>query len=286
MDILSFVNSKDIRDYLHEIDYECDTMQAAWLVYQSTYKTYEEKHEAWNWIIENMPDCEMPERRFSVARPSIHEYLKELMEFRDRYKKRIKKGKYPKPYKKMTMEEWDLYEHAFESRWYCFPTPFKEGDIVYECHDKPHNHDCVCRGTFVLKGINNTEEDIKSRAHHADVSDMNAWGWYSDCDGTIYAEVMHNYMDLVRFTGELKGQERIQLAVSNYIKGEIGIELLLQSQRTLMMRDYGEEGMVNWYTDEGLELAGIAGLPKLTKKQKKKNRKRRKKIVKEMYGEA
>ena len=97
---------------------------------------------------------------------------------------------------------------------------------------------------------------------------------------------MFNYMNLVRFTGELKGQERIQLALSNYIKGEISIELLLQSQRTLMMRDYGENGMVNWYTDEGLELAGIADLPKLTKKQQKKNRKKRKKKVKEMYEEA
>ena len=31
MDILSFVNSKDIRDYMHEIDYKCDSMQVAWL---------------------------------------------------------------------------------------------------------------------------------------------------------------------------------------------------------------------------------------------------------------
>ena len=100
MDILSFVNSKDIRDYLHEIDYKCDSMQAAWLVYQNFSKSYDEKHEAWQWIIDNMPDCGMPKRRFNVERPSLHAYLKELMEFEDKHRNRIEKGKYPKPAKK------------------------------------------------------------------------------------------------------------------------------------------------------------------------------------------
>ena len=278
MDILSFVNSKDIRDYLREIDYKCDTMQAAWLVYQNFTRSYEGKHEAWQWVIDNMPDQVMPKRRFSIERPSLHEYLKELMDYRDKHKKRIKMGKYPRPIKKMTEYERDLYEYAFESRWYCFPTPFKEGDIVYDCRDnKPHSHDCVCRGTFVLKGISNGEEDIK-RCVHADTTDMNAWGWFSDYDGTIYRETMFNYMDLERFTGKLKGQERIQIALSNFIKGELEVELLLQSQRTLMMRDYGEEWLPNWYTDEGMEPAGIADLPGLTKKDRKKSRKRREKI--------
>ena len=45
-----------------------------------------------------------------------------------------------------------------------------------------------------------------------------------------------------------------------------------------MMRDYGEDFMPNWYTDEGMELAGIADLPKMSKKQKKKKTKKRRKI--------
>ena len=142
-----------------------------------------------------MPDREMPKRRLGIARPSLHAFLKEHMEFRDKHRKRLEKGKYPKPAKKMTLEEWDLYEYAFESRWYCFPTPFKKGDIVYDCRDNPHNHDCVCRGTFVLKGISNTGGDIR-RSADADTSDMNAWGYYTDYDGTIYSETMFNYMDL------------------------------------------------------------------------------------------
>ena len=282
LDIYRFINSRDIRKHLQTMKYQFNALEAAWLVYQSFGKSYKEKHKAWKWIIENMPDCVLPKSNYAIARPSLHDYLKELMEYRSAHKKRIKKGKAPS--KKMSDEEWDLYKYTFESRWYCFPTPFKKGDIVYDCRYRPHDHD-FCRGTFVLEGIANTEEDIK-RCVHSDTSDMLAWGYFAEGDGTIYTETMSNYMDLEIFKGELKGQERIQLALSNHIKGEIGLDLLLQSQRTLMMRDYDEDGMVNWYTDEGLELAGIAGLPKLTKKQKRKNRKRRKKIVKEMYGEA
>ena len=50
------------------------------------------------------------------------------------------------------------------------------------------------------------------------------------------------------------------------------MDLLLLSQRVLMMRDYGiSYDMPGWYTDEGLKLAGIYDLHKLSKKKVKKN---------------
>ena len=53
------------------------------------------------------------------------------------------------------------------------------------------------------------------------------------------------------------------------------MDLLLLSQRTLMMRDYGiSYEMPGWYTDEGLKLAGIYDLPRLSEKKVKKNIKR------------
>lgn len=266
MDILEFVNSRTIRDYLKDIDFKCDSMQAAWLVYQNRYKTYDQKHEAWQWIIDNMPDCSMPERRYSAPRPSLHDYLKGLMEYRDKNKKRILQHNLPK---NMTEEEEDLLKDAFESRWYCFPTPFKRGDIVYDCRYDPHDRD-YCTGTFVLAGIDN-EDNENNRQNH-DSSDMTAYGWFQEKNGTIYSEVMFNYMDLELFRGHLDGQERLQIALSNYIKGNISEELLLHAQRTLIMHDLGYNSLVNWYTEEGLELAGVAGLPKnkTGKKERKK----------------
>ena len=45
------------------------------------------------------------------------------------------------------------------------------------------------------------------------------------------------------------------------------------------MRDYGEDDDPNWYTDEGLELAGLANIPKLAKAQKRANRLRRRRVT-------
>ena len=275
MDVLSFVNSKDIRKYLREIGYRCDSMQAAWLVYQNYSKSYEKKHRAWRWIIDNMPDCEMPERRFAKRRPSLHEYLDELMAFRDEHRERIEADKTPKPYKKMTVDDWDLYRDAFESRWFRFPTPFKKGDIVCACYDKPHRHEGVCSGAFVLDYISNSDEEEKRRSEHGDTSDMNGYGWFIDYDGSVYREVMHNYMDLEYCREELKGQERILTALSNTVKGELEVELMLLAQRALLMRDYGiKYDMPGLYTDEGLKLAGIYNLKALPKKKVKENTKR------------
>ncbi len=58
MDITDFINSRDIREYHRKIGYEYDSLEAAWIVYQCHSKTLEEKHAAWRWIINNMPDRE------------------------------------------------------------------------------------------------------------------------------------------------------------------------------------------------------------------------------------
>lgn len=43
-----------------------------------------EKHAAWKYIIATMPDCEIAERPNTAYRVSLHEYLKELMDFENR----------------------------------------------------------------------------------------------------------------------------------------------------------------------------------------------------------
>ena len=63
MTIYECVNSRDIREFLQKTGFVPNALESAWLVYQSNNHTIEEKHEAWEWIIKNMPDCE-------VIRPS------------------------------------------------------------------------------------------------------------------------------------------------------------------------------------------------------------------------
>ncbi len=56
MDFTFFINSRDVRDYHRKIDYKYSSLEAAWLVYMCDSIILSEKHSAWNWIINNMPD--------------------------------------------------------------------------------------------------------------------------------------------------------------------------------------------------------------------------------------
>ena len=78
MDIYSFINSKDIRNYLKEINYEFTPVEAAWLVWQCGNITLREKHNAWNEIINTMPDMPIADRRNNF--PSLHGFLKDYMQ--------------------------------------------------------------------------------------------------------------------------------------------------------------------------------------------------------------
>ena len=65
MDVLRFINSNAVRDYLKEIDYQFNTLEAAYLVHDCRFATLEEKHEAFREILETMPDM-APEKEFTV----------------------------------------------------------------------------------------------------------------------------------------------------------------------------------------------------------------------------
>lgn len=73
MDFLKFINSNTIRNYLKNINYEFSLVEAAFVVWQSGCCTTEEKHDAWNFIIENMPDA----RVLDFVTGSYRHYLEE-----------------------------------------------------------------------------------------------------------------------------------------------------------------------------------------------------------------
>lgn len=85
MDILRFINSKDIRAYLKHIGYEFNSLEAAWLIYQCRDATINEKHKAWNELIEKMPDCKIKVRANTVPQESLHAFLKQHMKLEDKY---------------------------------------------------------------------------------------------------------------------------------------------------------------------------------------------------------
>jgi len=83
MRITRFINSKDIRKYLESINYPFTSTEAAWLIWQCRDLTLKEKHAAWQELIETMPDAPIEERPWVEARPSLHAFLKEYMQFQE-----------------------------------------------------------------------------------------------------------------------------------------------------------------------------------------------------------
>ena len=79
MDIFSFVNSKDIREYLRKIEYQFNSLEAAWLIYWCHHLTYEEKKTAWKQVISTMSDCEIPKQMNHLAVKGIHAVMERYM---------------------------------------------------------------------------------------------------------------------------------------------------------------------------------------------------------------
>ncbi|MCR5636364.1 MAG: hypothetical protein K6F76_04205 [Clostridiales bacterium] len=92
MDILRFVNSKDIRKHLSSIGYRFNSLEAAWLIRQCRDATIKEKHNAWEELIKTMPDCEIPERANTVYQESLHLFLRKYMELENKYIKQFYAG--------------------------------------------------------------------------------------------------------------------------------------------------------------------------------------------------
>lgn len=79
LDVFEFINSKDIKAHLKNSNYKFNTLEATWLVYQCNHIGIDEKHNAFEKIIQTMPDCEVPERMNTVYKESLHQYLKDYV---------------------------------------------------------------------------------------------------------------------------------------------------------------------------------------------------------------
>lgn len=150
----------------------------------------------------------------------------------------------------------EIVDDSFMGLWFDFPTPFEKGDIVWVPKDEGWiNWDCD--GGFVLEGLSTWKpNDFIVRG--GDNSDMNGYGMFVNPNGTVYHEVMANYMDLEFYKGPYKMNERILPALSKYIKGEIPVDLLLCAYRKVLLDLAADDVMLkSWYSKDLLEDIGI-----------------------------
>ena len=111
MNILDFINSRDVRAHLKTISYVPDSLTAAFIVWQSKDHTLAEKEEAFKWIINNIPDMSIPEHIYHSERKSLHQLLKEYNRLISAHIKAFERGEIG------TIYDFSVYYSAPDNEW-------------------------------------------------------------------------------------------------------------------------------------------------------------------------
>ena len=200
MDIYSYVNSRDIREYLRKTEYQFNTLQVAWLIYFCNRLTLEEKKSALAELISTKQNYEMLKRWNENVVDIIHSDI-------------------------ITDEMHYILDCSFEELWFDFPTPFEKGDIVW-LPPKDYNREQHGFVTLILDELGYFNP-LQCVVNSGDYTDMVFSGYFVDPDGTVYHDALDNYMNLEYYPGPYEGIERIFPAFSKCIKGEIDLGLFL-----------------------------------------------------------
>ena len=79
MDIFSFIESKDIAQHIKATGYRITDIQKAWLVWNCRSATQEERHAAWQELIQSTTDQKIVSGLHSTEWPSFHQMLADYM---------------------------------------------------------------------------------------------------------------------------------------------------------------------------------------------------------------
>ncbi len=80
MEVIDFVNSRDIREYWKAIGYEPSSLESAWLIWQGKNHTLKEKHSAWLNLLDGSTDCAVPAGAFDLPQSSLHNFLRRYIQ--------------------------------------------------------------------------------------------------------------------------------------------------------------------------------------------------------------
>lgn len=126
MNIFEFINSRDVRKHLEKINYSFSTLEKAFFIAMSEYKTIKEKHDAFLYLIENESDVSVEKRTNTNAYDSLFECLKKRMEIENALLKKL----------------YSSENCAYSYRYLCIgDKSFSEDfDIQFPSYDKCINH--------------------------------------------------------------------------------------------------------------------------------------------------
>lgn len=149
---------------------------------------------------------------------------------------------------------------AFDGLWPEIPTPFEKGDILiarsnYASESKP----------FILEWIPYWDEGgkyAKTVSHlrkDGDSSDLITSIYGQNDDGTIWNDHGPSYLELEYCERELTGTEKFLIALSNYLKDDLPLELLLRSYDILKTEQRAEQDreLISGFYGNLLKKAGL-----------------------------
>ena len=169
-----------------------------------------------------------------------------------------------------------------EWMWVDIPVPFKRGDVVYSVTNRRKRNksrqdlmvvdhiqvwsveDWKANGfvdnkkyPFNSANFEFIQERLNSHKEIGDESDMCLYGTIVFEYGIISYDHVFPYLDFEYYRGDYKGEKIIKL-LSNYYKGEIDEELLLNAYFILRSELAADKDLtVGLYTEEGAILAGL-----------------------------
>ncbi len=124
--------------------------------------------------------------------------------------------------------------NTFEGLGCSFPTPFKKGDILLiKSNYLPAKKE---DRLIVMEGYVDGKDDGDENPS------MIVWGCLQEDDGTIVQDhTTSSYMNCERYTKKPEGKIRIMKLVSDYIKGEAGLEELLCFYRKYLLEELAND---------------------------------------------
>lgn len=118
MNIYEYFNSRDIAEHCKSIGYTFTSIEIAYLVWHSNHHTLEDKHRAWQEIIETMPD-EPFRPNWDFGEHTLHSFLRTYMRLQNDFIRAFSAENYVYTYA-------TLYRH--DDR-------YAEGNIFYSSYD-------------------------------------------------------------------------------------------------------------------------------------------------------
>ena len=313
MDILKYVNSKDVREHLRSIDYKFSASDAAWIVNRCVDLPLDEKISAWNEIMNTMPDCRLVSPYNGETVESFYSLLKAYIDLKKAYLEDFKKCsadeyyeyRYEYEYRHIThrhlyigpynsyvkcisdickdidtgkgiigccvrksrfatlectfsmysldgklldvegrdlkgydKDEYYRITYLFINMWPDIPVPFKKGDLLryasHECQDDE-------RVTVMNELRTCSKDDIDTSGEEDKIKHL--FGYYQTNIGSLCEKATWGHHIDFEYCPEedLKGEQKILVSLSHYLKGDIPLECFVNDYHLIMLKGQMED---------------------------------------------